>query len=41
MHQVIMTGAGQANQCMETLHSFQGINVTLLERMHQCNMYIL
>ena len=26
---------GQLNLCVENLHSFTGINVTVLERMHQ------
>ena len=45
MHQFIMGGGvgrvGQLNLCMETLHIFKGINVTVLERMHQFIMYIL
>ena len=49
MHQFIIgegVGAGvgrvgQLNLCVETIHSFEGINVTVLERMHQFIMYIL
>ena len=26
---------GQLNLCVETIHYFEGINVTVLERMHQ------
>ena len=32
---------GQLNLCVETIHFFEGINVTFLERMHQFIMYIL
>ena len=31
----------QLNLCVETLNSFKGINVTVLERMHQFIIYIL
>ena len=31
---------GQLNLCVETIHYFEGINVTVLERMHQFIMYI-
>ena len=48
MHQFIMGGVeagvgrvGQLNMCVETIHYFEGINVTVLERMHQFIMYIL
>ena len=40
MHQFIMGGRGELgrggrlNLCVETIHSFKGINVTVLERMH-------
>ena len=32
---------GQLNLCVETVHSFKGINPTVLERMNQFIMYIL
>ena len=32
---------GQLNMCVETIHYFEGINVTVLETMHQFIMYIL
>ena len=32
---------GQLNMCVETTHYFEGINVTVLEIMHQYIMYIL
>ena len=32
---------GQLNLCVETIHSLKGINVAVLERMHQFIMYIL
>ena len=32
---------GQLNMCVETIHFFEGINVTVLEIMHQFIMYIL
>ena len=32
---------GQLNMCLETIHYFEGINVTVLEMMHQFIMYIL
>ena len=32
---------GQLNMCVETTHYFEGINVTVLEMMHQFIMYIL
>ena len=32
---------GQLNMCVETIHYFEGINVTVLEIMHQFIMYIL
>ena len=32
---------GQLNLCVETKYYFEGINVTVLERMHQFIMYIL
>ena len=32
---------GQLNMCVETIHYFEGINVTVLEVMHQFIMYIL
>ena len=39
MHQFIIGGGvgrvGQLNPCVETIHYFEGINVTVLERMHQ------
>ena len=49
MHQFIIGGGvgagvgrvGQLNLCVETIHCFEGINVTVLERMHQFIMYIL
>ena len=31
----------QLNLCVETIHFFEGINVTVLKRMHQFIMYIL
>ena len=31
----------QLNLCVETIHYYEGINVTILERMHQFIMYIL
>ena len=34
-------GVGQLNLCVETIHSFKGINVTVLEIMHHFIMYIL
>ena len=50
MHQFIIGGegvgagvgrVGQLNICAETIHYSKGINVTVLERMHQFIMYIL
>ena len=32
---------GQLNMCVETIHYFKGINVTVLEVMRQFIMYIL
>ena len=32
---------GQLNMCVETIHFFKGINVTVLEIMHQFIMYIV
>ena len=32
---------GQLNLCVEAIHYFEGINVTVLEIMHQFIMYIL
>ena len=31
----------ELNLCVETMHSFKGINVTVLEKMHQFIMHIL
>ena len=44
LHGGVGTGVGrvgQLNLCVETIHSFKGINVTVLEIMHQFIMYIL
>ena len=49
MHQFIMGGGvgaglgrvGQLNLCVETIHYFEGINVTFLEIIHQFIVYIL
>ena len=48
MHQFIMGGGlgrgggrvGQLNLCVQTIHYFEGLNVTVLERMHQFIMYV-
>ena len=32
-------GGGQLNMCLETIHYFEGINVTFLEIIHQFTMY--
>ena len=32
---------GQLNMCLETIHYFEGINVTVLEIIHQFIKYIL
>ena len=37
----MVLGLGQLNMCVETIHYFEGINVTVLEVMHQFIMYIL
>ena len=37
----IVIRVGQLNMCVETIHYFEGINVTVLEIMRQFIMYIL
>ena len=34
-------GGGQLDLCLETIHYFEGINVTFLEIIHQFIVYIL
>ena len=36
-----MGWGGQLDMCLETIHYFEGINVTFLEIIHQFIVYIL